>query len=100
MTIDPDARLVLDMIRLAGRPPFETLTPAEARQAYAASRSALQPLPEEVAECRDITVSGLLGPIAVRLYRPAGTEASDLLPALVWYHGGGWMLGDLSTRMT
>jgi acetyl esterase len=98
MAIDPDTRIVLDMIRLAGRPPFETLTPAEARQAYAASRSALQPLPDEVAECRDISVSGPLGPIAVRLYRPAGTEALDVLPALVWYHGGGWMLGDLDSH--
>jgi acetyl esterase len=98
MAIDPDTKLVLDMIRLAGRPSFENLTPAEARQAYAASRSALQPPPEEVAESRDISVSGPLGPIAVRLYRPAGTEASDLLPALVWYHGGGWMLGDLDSH--
>ena len=38
------------MIRLAGRPPFETLTPDEARQAYAASRKLLQPPPEDVAE--------------------------------------------------
>ncbi len=98
MAIDPDTRLVLDMIRLAGRPPFETLTPAEARQAYSASRTALQPLPEAVAECRDITVPGALGPIAVRLYRPAGTNASDVLPALIWYHGGGWMLGDLDSH--
>ena len=41
MAIDPDTQAVLDMIRLAGRPPFETLTPDEARQAYAASRKML-----------------------------------------------------------
>ena len=56
MAIDPDTQAVLDMIRLAGRPPFETLTPDEARQAYAASRKMLQPPPEDVAESRDTTV--------------------------------------------
>ena len=98
MAIDPDTQAVLDMIRLAGRPPFETLTPAEAREAYSASRKVLQPPPEDVAESRDIAVPGPLGPIGVRLYRPAGTEAADVLPALVWYHGGGWLLGDLDSH--
>jgi acetyl esterase len=98
MAIDPDTKAVLDMIRLAGRPPFETLTPAEARQAYSASRNILQPPPEDVAESSDMTVAGPLGPIGVRLYRPAGTDASDILPALVWYHGGGWLLGDLDSH--
>ncbi len=98
MAIDPDTQAVLDMIRLAGRPPFETLTPDEARQAYAASRRLLQPQPEDVAESRDTTVPGPLGPIGIRLYRPAGTTASDVLPALVWYHGGGWLLGDLDSH--
>jgi acetyl esterase len=98
MSIDPDTQVVLDMIRLAGRPPFEKLTPEEARQAYSASRKMLQPPPEEVAESRDISVPGPLGAIGVRLYRPAGTEASEVLPALVWYHGGGWLLGDLDSH--
>ena len=98
MAIDPDTQAVLDMIRLAGRPPFETLTPDEARQAYAASRRMLQPPPEDVAESRDTTVPGPLGPIGIRLYQPAGTIASDVLPALIWYHGGGWLLGDLDSH--
>jgi acetyl esterase len=95
MAIDPDTRAVLDLIRLAGRPPFETLTPGEARQAYAASRKLLQPPPEDVAEAHDTTFPG---PIGVRLYRPIGTAASDVLPALIWYHGGGWLLGDLDSH--
>ena len=98
MTIDADTRAVLDMIRLAGRPPFETLTPAEARQAYSASRRLLQPPPEEVAESRDASVPGPLGPVGIRLTRPAGTAADDVLPVLVYYHGGGWLLGDLDSH--
>jgi acetyl esterase len=98
MAIDPDTQVVLDMIRTAGQPPLETLTPAEARQTYSRSRKILQLPPEDVADSRDTTVPGPLGPIGIRLYRPAGTEASDVLPALVWYHGGGWLLGDLDSH--
>jgi acetyl esterase len=98
MAIDPDTQVVLDMIRLAGRPPFEALPPEEARQAYAASRKLLQLPPEDVAESRDHTIEGPLGPIGLRHYRPIGTEAADILPALVWYHGGGWLLGDLDSH--
>ena len=98
MAIDPDTQAVLDMVRLAGRPPFEALTPAEARQAYINSRRLLQNPPEDVADSRDTTVSGPLAPINTRLYRPAGTEANAILPALVWYHGGGWLLGDLDSH--
>ncbi len=95
MPLDPDAQLVLDMIRAAGRPPFETLTPDEARQAYINSRRVLQPQPEEVAEVRDASVPAPAGDIPVRLYRPPAPRPPTCCPALVYYHGGGWLLGDL-----
>ena len=98
MPLDPDAQLVLDMMRAAGRPAFETLTPAEARQAYSNSRAVLQPEPEPVAELRNATAPGPHGEIPVRLYRPIGAEPADILPALIYYHGGGWLLGDLDSH--
>src|SRR6185312_9581133 len=98
MPLDPDAQLVIDMIRAAGRPPFEELTPAEAREAYANSRRILQPPAQDVAESRDTSCSGPHGAIPLRLYRPAGSGAADVLPALVYYHGGGWLLGDLNSH--
>ncbi len=98
MSFDPDAQAVLDLIKAAGRPPFEALTPDEARQAYMNSRKLLQPVPEEVAESRDTTAPGPHGAIPVRLYRPAGTAATDVLPALIYYHGGGWLLGGLDSH--
>ena len=98
MPLDPDAQLVLDMMRAAGRPPFEQLSPAEAREAYSNSRKILQPEPEAVAEARDATAPGPHGDIPVRLYRPQGTAAADVLPALIYYHGGGWLLGDLESH--
>lgn len=98
MTLDPDALLVLDMMRMAGRPPFETLSPNEAREAYANSRKVLQPAAEDVALVRDLAAPGPAGDIPLRLYRGAGTAEDEALPVLVYYHGGGWLLGGLESH--
>ncbi|HEY3847621.1 MAG TPA: alpha/beta hydrolase [Acetobacteraceae bacterium] len=98
MALDPDTQLVLEMIRVAGRPPFETLTPDEARLAYVNSRKVLQPPPEDVADARDLTAPGPASDIKLRVYRGIGTSPADKLPALIYYHGGGWLLGDLDSH--
>ena len=100
MPLDPDAETLLAMIRAAGRPPFETLTPDEARRAFAAGRAAVQPEPQEVAEVRDLAGPGPLGEIKLRAYRPRGAAADEILPALIYFHGGGWLLGDLDSHDT
>jgi acetyl esterase len=91
--IDPDALRVLEMGRAAGRPPVETQTPPQAREAYARGRSAVVAPPPEVAEVRDIAIGG--GP-SLRFYR--GLGAADPSPALLYLHGGGWVLGDLDSH--
>lgn len=96
--LDPDALTLLDMMRAAGRPAFETLTPDEARAAYMAGRAVVQPEPEEVAAIRDLTVPGAQGDIPVRLYRPRGSAPGEVLPGLVYFHGGGWLLGGIESH--
>jgi len=96
--LHPDAMGLLEMIKAAGRPPFETLSPAEARQAYSMMRTVLQPPPDEVAEVRDLSIPGPGGPLALRLYRGADTSEAAALPALLFLHGGGWVLGDLDSH--
>jgi len=98
MPLDPGAVAVLDLIRQLGRPPLYTLTPAEAREASARSRAVMQPEPEAVAEVEDLTCPGQLGPVALRRYRAAGTAPADLLPCLLYLHGGGWVIGDLDSH--
>ena len=100
MSLDPDCQKVLDLFKLAGRPPLEQQTPADARVAMIASRAILQPDPPEMAEVRDLVAPGLAGSIPLRLYRPMGVSADVVLPALVYYHGGGWVIGDLNTHDT
>jgi acetyl esterase len=52
-------------------------------------------VPEEVDEVVDILIPGPGGDLPVRVYRPRST---GLLPGLVWFHGGGWVVGDLDTH--
>jgi acetyl esterase len=92
--VHPDDQRVLDLIKASGRPPLHTLSPAEARAASAASRTVLQPDPPEVAEMRDLEGAG----VRLRLYRGAGTVAGAVLPCLIYYHGGGWVIGDLESH--
>ena len=95
MTLDPDVIALLDLIKAAGRPPMDSLPPAEARLAFLAGRTVLQPEPAEVASVRDFTIPG---DIPVRLYRGIGTDPAAKLPCLVYYHGGGWVIGDLDSH--
>ena len=70
--LHPDAARVCELIVAANRPPLETLTPPQAREAYLASRHVLQPDPEEVAEVVALEGAGPAGPIPMRLYRGNG----------------------------
>ena len=97
-TLDPDVERLLEAARKAAKPPFEALTPAQARQAYAASWDILQPSPSEVASVRDQVVDGPGGPLTLRIYRGAGTKAGERLPCQVYLHGGGWVIGNLESH--
>jgi acetyl esterase len=98
MILDPDAERLLAMVREAGRPALETLTPAEARAAYSAARTVMQLEPQPVAEVRNLSAPGPLGDIPLRLYVPMGTPDGVATPGLVYFHGGGWVIGDLDSH--
>ena len=97
MPLDHDAETLLEMIRVANRPAFEAVGAAEARLLYTAGRRVLAPEPMPVAEIRDLAMPGSVGPVPLRLYR-AFTEG--VLPVLVFFHGGGWVVGDIATHDT
>ena len=99
MALDRDAERVLEMVRLSERPPYETLSAPEARELFLAAREVLAPDPPPVAELREFSAPGPSGAaIPLRLYRGAATAAGGTLPALVYFHGGGWVIGDLDTH--
>src|SRR5438270_10238290 len=99
MGLDRDAERVLEMVRLSGRPPYETLSAPEARKLFLAAREVLAPDPPPVAEIRELAAPGPTGAaVPLRLYRGATTPPGEILPALVYCHGGGWVIGDLDTH--
>ncbi len=100
MTLHPGAQAVLDLIAEAGRPSFEEMSVPDCREAYVNSRKALQPDPIEVAETRNLSMPGPGGEIALRLYRATPAQAGVLQPVIVYFHGGGWVIGDLESHDT
>ena len=98
--IHPQTQALLALMIERGVPPTHTLSPTDARAFYRERRSYTQPAAPAVASSRDLQATGPQGTIALRLIRPAGSDESDVLPVLVYYHGGGWVIGDLDTHDT
>ena len=90
--LDPVIAQIIPLLPL--RDPT-VMTPQSARdalRALAASRAAVPPPP--VASAADTEVKGAAGPLAARVYR----NESEKSPTIVFFHGGGWVAGDLETH--
>ena len=90
--LDPVIENIIPLLPL--RDP-ETMTPQSARdalRALAATRAAIPPPP--VASADDTKVKGAAGPLAARVYRVTREKS----PTVVFFHGGGWVAGDLETH--
>jgi acetyl esterase len=91
MPVHPQVQALLDEFSKQGLPPFEQLSPTQARLVALGFRD-LQGEPEAIGQTRDILVPGPAGKLPVRLYHPA--PGKDL-PLVVYFHGGGWVIGDI-----
>ncbi len=99
--LHPHAKALLDFMVERGIPPTHTLTPAEARSFYRERRAVTQPDPPDIAETRDLSAPGPHGPIPLRLYHAqAAAQRKTAPPVLLYFHGGGWVIGDLDTHDT
>ena len=96
MPLDAQARAYLDLMSSAGIPPTHQLTPAEARAALV-TRQALLPAaePQPVGSIEDRLIPGPGGELKVRIYRPDDQGPS---PIMVYFHGGGWVVGSVDTH--
>ena len=88
MPLHAQTAAVLEFMRQLGAPPLHELTAAEGRANYLAMRT---PSTVELHEVRDLVADG----VKCRLYRSSGTTSA---PLLIYYHGGGWVIGDLDTH--
>ncbi|HEY4307709.1 MAG TPA: alpha/beta hydrolase [Gemmatimonadaceae bacterium] len=98
----PDAQMqaVLDQLAALGGKPIETLTPAEARKQPTPTDAVKALLtkqgkptaPDPAVKSVDRTIPGPAGALPVRIYTPA--NATGVLPVVVYYHGGGWVIAN------
>jgi acetyl esterase/lipase len=87
--LQPDVAKVLEVMAEMGIPAFDSLPVAQAR-GLLSQLSAERPPGPAVGEISDGTLAGAAGPLAYRLYRPASPGPH---PVVVYFHGGGWVLG-------
>jgi acetyl esterase len=93
MPLDPGLQIVLDQLAANPGPQLHELPVAQARAFFDAMQL---PRPEvKIAAVEDRRIPGPAGEIGVRVYRPEGRAP---FPALVYFHGGGWVIGSLETH--
>ena len=91
MPLDPQIMQVMEQVAALGLPAAHTISPAEARAN--AKKRPRAPGPE-VAKVEDRNIPGPDGDVPVRIYTP---EGDGPFPILAWFHGGGWVVGDLES---
>jgi acetyl esterase len=94
--LDPKIRKFIEALNAKGGPPLYTLSPADARKVLETLQS--QPVKKLDAKIEDLTIPG--GPtkeVSVRIVRP-GNYAGGALPVVMYFHGGGWILGSKNTH--
>ncbi len=92
MPLDKQAAAFVQLVTEAGGKPFEEMTPEEAREMFTTGFAAPG---TGLTAIEDISIPGPAGPLALRIHRP---PAAGPLPVLVFFHGGGWVVGDFSTH--
>jgi acetyl esterase len=94
--LDPHTRAVCLAAKLARVPHLATMKPATARRAMEEQMWLLDGPSPEMAEVRDIKLPASWGSLPVRLYRPVNAEVGG--PLIIWYHGGGWVIGSITSH--
>ena len=94
MTLNPQVQQLLEKLNSRAAPSMAEQTVCEAREAFAKMCKMLSK-PEEIAKVDDRKIPGFQNELSIRIYSP---EQPTPLPCLVYFHGGGWVIGDLDTH--
>jgi acetyl esterase len=97
MPLDPLVKAFLDQLAAAPGPKMWEMSPADARAAFAVMMQLVGPKDVPIGKIENLTAPREGGDISLRVYTPIAA-GGDLLPALIYFHGGGFVIGDLETH--
>ncbi|AKJ26901.1 alpha/beta hydrolase [Caldimonas brevitalea] len=95
--LNPQVQLMLKLRTLGGKKPWSELSVDKARRQFEGEGNMLAPRPSQPVSSSDLQLDTATGPMRVRRYRPATLSGSAPAPTLVYYHGGGFVLGSLDS---
>ena len=96
--LHPQLAALLERAANSPLPAYYDVPATVARRLYRDTRGALTPDPPAVESVQLLLAPSPAGPVPVRAYRPKGAGKDEVLPALLYIHGGGWVIGDLDTH--
>jgi len=95
----PDMLQAIEDMRAFGIRPIGELSPQDAREQFEAmGRLSNGEAEGDGITTQDRTIPGPVGEIPARIYRPPGARQSEALPALLYFHGGGFVVGSINTH--
>jgi acetyl esterase len=94
MPLDPQTRVLLEQMAKANLTPYEAMTPQEARRQMALGSCFLE-RPPELFAWEDRQIPGPSDGLRIRIYRPT---SAAVLPVVVFFHGGGWVMGSIESH--
>lgn len=98
MPLSSQAAALLDMVYRVGAPRFHELSVTQARHSFQKLLFAFRPEPPSVASFTEVPMTRADGSVLLgRFYRPLGSWPDEALPLLVYFHGGGWCVGDVES---
>jgi acetyl esterase len=93
--LHPEVRALLEMMDAQGAPPLESQDPVEARSSRVEAMKVLGGEPDALGRVEDLSIPGPGGDVPLRVY---ASESGGLRPALIYFHGGGFVFGNLDTH--
>ncbi len=97
MSLDQEAAMVLELMKKSDRPAIDTLSAKEGRAQADTLSERAEADPPDVARVVDGAIATTGGSLRYRRYWPSGASAL-VLPTLIYYHGGGFVIGNIETH--
>lgn len=95
--LDPILDALIKQMAAAGQPKMWEVSPTQARAMFSATREAMGVQTGPIGKIDSVEIPGPGGPLAARVYTPVGA-VGRVTPACVYFHGGGWVIGDLDSH--